>query len=169
MSELRFYTGITQTIRRMTTCRRGVAMFEFAITLPILLIIFAGGWELALGLWTYEGLNKGVRDASRYLARVDDPNSALSATMAQRLVLSGDIDLSQPPRFDHNKVTISVDTKTYANTTGQIYRDKNGLTGPIQVVQVRADMVYEMPLLGFINFASPITLSVMHQERHIGG
>ena len=143
-------------------------MFELAITLPILLIIFAGGWELARGLLAYETLNKGVRDASRYLARVDDPTSALSQTMAQRLVLSGDIDVDQPPRLDYTKVTIVVATKTYANTSGQIYRSPGGGTDPINVVQVRADMVYDTPLLGFINFASPITLTVMHQERYIG-
>ena len=89
--------------KRFASLRDGVAMFEFAIVLPILLLIFAGGWEMARGLWTYEILNKGVRDASRYLARVDDPTSAVSKQMAQRLVLSGDIDLDQPPRLDFNR------------------------------------------------------------------
>ena len=153
--------------RRLAACRSGAAMFEFAITLPILLLIFAGGWEIARGLWTYEMLNKGVRDASRYLARVDDPFSPGSLTMAQRLVLSGDPDLGQPPRLDHNLVAISVDPITFDNA-GNIYRSKDGATGPIEVVQVRADMTYNAPLLGFLNIASPLTISVMHQERHIG-
>ncbi|MCZ6452688.1 MAG: pilus assembly protein [Alphaproteobacteria bacterium] len=153
--------------RRLAASRSGVAMFELAITLPILLIIFAGGWELARGLLAYDTLNKGVRDASRYLARVDDPTSALSLTMAQRLVLSGDIDVDQPPRLDYTKVTIQVDKKTFDNSGGT-YRGPDGGTADIDVIQVRADMVYDTPLLGFINFASPITLTVMHQERHIG-
>ncbi|NNE84643.1 MAG: pilus assembly protein [Alphaproteobacteria bacterium] len=143
-------------------------MFEFAIALPILLVIFAGAWEMARGLWTYEILNKGVRDASRYLARVDDPTSALSEQMALRLVLSGDIDLDQPPRLDFNDVTIVVGTRTYANTSGQIYRSPNGGTEPIDVVQVRANMTYEAPLLGFLNIASPIEFSVAHEQRYIG-
>ena len=168
MSKLGFHTRLSVIARRLAACRRGVALFEFAITLPILLIIVAGGWELALGLWTYETLNKGVRDASRYLARVEDPLSPLSATMAQRLVLSGDIDLDQPARLDYNLVTVEVRTKSYPNTSGQIYRSPGGGTEPIEVVQVRADMIYAVPLLGFMNIASPLTLTVMHQERYIG-
>lgn len=161
-------TRLSVIARRLAASRSGVAMFELAITLPILLIIFAGGWELARGLLVYDKLNKGVRDASRYLARVDDPKSALSLTMAQRLVLSGDIDLDQPPRLDYTKVTIVVDKKTWPNTTPPLYRSNDGGTGPIEVIQVRADMVYDTPLLGFMNFASPITLTVMHQQRYIG-
>lgn len=149
---------------RLAACRRGVAMFELAITLPILLIIFAGGWELARGLWTYDILNKGVRDASRYLARVQDPTAPGAVTLAQRLVLSGDIDLDQPPRIDHNDVTITIGTKTFDNSAGT-YRGPDGGTANIEVVRVQAVMNYEVPLLGFLNIASPLTITVMHEQR----
>jgi len=171
MRKLGFQRRLSAIARRLAACRRGVAMFEFAITLPILLIIIAGGWELARGLWLYDALNKGVRDASRYLARVDNPTSTLSEAMALRLVLSGDIDVGgggQPPRFDHNQVTISVDKKTYANSSGQLYRSPGGGTDPIDVIQVRADFTYQAPLLSFMNIANPLVLTVMHQERYIG-
>lgn len=142
-------------------------MVEFAIAMPILFILFAGGWEMARGLWMYESLNKGVRDASRYLARVDNPTSANSLTMAQRLVLTGDIDLDQPPRFDHNDVTVTVGKKTYINTAGT-YRGPNGANANIDVVRVTAVMNFEAPLLFFLAIGDPLTITVMHEERHIG-
>lgn len=141
-------------------------MVEFAIAMPILFILFAGGWEMARGLWAYEALNKGVRDASRYLARVEDPTSANSLVMAQRLVLTGDIDLDQPLRFDHNLVTVTVGTKTYDNSAGT-YRGPDGGSGDIDVVRVRADLEFRAPLLFFLNFTDPLTITVMHEERHI--
>lgn len=168
-------TRLMKIARRLARCRGGVAMFEFAIALPILLVIFAGSWEVARGLWTYEILNKGVRDAARYLARVDDPDAAANQTMALRLVLSGDIDLDEPPRIDHNLVTVTMGKRTYANTTDLCagtdtcyYRSKDGASGAIDVVQVRADMTFEAPLLGFLRVANPIVFSVAHEERHIG-
>ena len=171
MRKLGLQRRFSAIAQRLAACRRGVAMFEFAITLPILLIIVAGGWELARGLWLYEALNKGVRDASRYVARLDDPTSALSLELAKRLVLTGDINVgpgSQPPRFDHTKVSVVIGIDTYANDSGQIYRSPGGGTEPIQVVQVVAEFDYEAPLLSFMNIANPITLTVAHQERYIG-
>ena len=153
--------------RGLAACRRGAAMFELALTLPVLLIIFAGGWEMARALWTYDMLNKGVRDASRYLARVDDPTTPAAETKALYLVLTGDFEAGQPPRLDHNNVTINVGTRTFDNSSGT-YRSKDGATGPIEVVQVRADYTFDAPLLGFIGIANPLTISVAHEERHIG-
>jgi len=153
--------------RRFASCRRGVAMTEFAITIPVLFILFAGGWEMARGLWMYEALNKGVRDAARYLARVDDPTSAGSVEMAKRLVLTGDIDLDQPPRFDYNLVNITVGTKTFDNSSGT-YRGPDGDKADINVVRVQAELQFSAPLLFFLNFVNPLTITVMHEERHIG-
>lgn len=146
---------------------KGVAMYEFALTLPILVLLFAGCWEFARGLWAYESLNKGVRDAARYLARVDDPTSPGATTMAQRLVLSGDIDTSQPPRFDHNLVNVSVGVKTFDNSAGT-YRGPGGTNEDIDVVRVTADLTFNAPLLAFLSIANPLTIRVMHEERHIG-
>lgn len=174
MRKLGLQRRLSVIAQRLADCRRGVAMFEFAITLPILLIIVAGGWELARGLWLYEALNKGVRDASRYVARLDNPKSALSLELAKRLVLTGDINVGsdgQPPRFDHTKVNVVIGIDTYDNNTGQLYRAPGGTVGtgvPIEVVQVTATFDYEAPLLSFMNIANPITLTVAHQERYIG-
>ncbi len=153
--------------RAFTACRSGAAMFELALTLPILLIIFAGGWEMARGLWTYDMLNKGVRDAARYLARLDDPTTTAAETKALYLVLTGDMAPGQPPRLDHNHIDVDVGVRTFANASGT-YRSKDGAAGPIDVVQVVAEYSFDARLLGFLGIATPITITVAHEERHIG-
>lgn len=147
-------------------CRRGVAMFEFALVLPILMVIIFGGWEVARGLWTYEMLNKSVRDAARYVARLDDPTAAEVQAIAEHLVLTGDIDLDQPPRLDYTKTTVTVGMRVYDNSAGT-YRGPDGGTADINVVQVRADYQYDAPLLSWFGMASPLTISVAHEQRHI--
>lgn len=165
------HLGINRRIlviaRGLKACRCGAAMFEFAIALPLLLIIFAGGWEMARGLWQYQMLNKGVRDAARYLARVDDPTSALSQTMALRLVVAGDIDTAQPPRIDHTKLAVTVGKRTFDNSAGT-FRGPGGTSDDIDVIQVLAVYTFDAPLLAFVGIDDVLTLTVGHEERHIG-
>jgi Flp pilus assembly protein TadG len=167
MNDLAIYKRFAAIARKLAACRGGVAMFELAITLPLLLVIFAGGWEFARALWQYDILNKGVRDAARYLARVDDPVSDASKEMARRLVITGDIDTSQAPRIDYTKLAVNVGTRTFANTDG-VYRSSDGLTGAIAVVQVRAVYDIDAPLLAFLGIANPLRVTVAHEQRHIG-
>jgi hypothetical protein len=167
MTKRHFHRLAPTIARRFAACRRGVAMTEFAIVIPVLFIVFAGGWEMARGLWLYEALNKSVRDASRYMARVQDPTSVASQELARRLVLTGDIGTTQPARFNHNAVTVSVFKKTYPNDSGVIYRGPDGAAAPIDVIRVQAEMDFEAPLLFFLTFADPLKIKVMHEERHL--
>jgi Flp pilus assembly protein TadG len=48
--------------------QRGIAMTEFAIVLPILLILTMASAEFGRGFVQYNALTKSVRDASRYVA-----------------------------------------------------------------------------------------------------
>jgi len=49
--------------------RRGTALVEFAISLPLVLVIFATIVESGRTLFAYQAAIAGVRDASRYLGR----------------------------------------------------------------------------------------------------
>lgn len=149
------------TARRFIACRNGVAMVEFAIVIPVLFILFAGGWEMARGLLMYEALNKSVRNASRYMARIETPTQEL----ARRLVLTGDIDVDQPPRFNHNNLTVTFATKTFINDG--TYRGPDGYNANIEVVRVQADYIFRTPLLFFLASDDPMTISVMHEQRRI--
>ena len=56
-------------LRRLRRDESGAALVELAISLPLMLIIFATAVEGARLMWSFEAANTGVRDASRYLAR----------------------------------------------------------------------------------------------------
>lgn len=57
------------TLRRLRRDTSGAALVEFAILLPILLVLFGTVVESARTFWTYQTTIAGVRDAARYLAR----------------------------------------------------------------------------------------------------
>lgn len=48
----------------------GLAMIEFAICLPLLILVFGMVIEGSRLMWSFQTTISGVRDASRYLARV---------------------------------------------------------------------------------------------------
>jgi hypothetical protein len=58
----------------------GAAMVEFAISLPMLLLITAVVIEGSRITWTHQAVASGVRDASRYLSRISPPNLCDNAT-----------------------------------------------------------------------------------------
>jgi Flp pilus assembly protein TadG len=68
--------------------QRGVAMVEFAITLPLLLLLLFGIAEFGRMLYQYNSLQQASRDAARYVA-----GQAWNATLG-KVELSGNL-LSQ--------------------------------------------------------------------------
>lgn len=75
--------------------RRGVALIEFALILPLLLILTFITTEFGRALYQYNTLTKAVRDASRYLS-VQDPAIATNdpqglITKAKNLVVFGNV------------------------------------------------------------------------------
>ena len=129
--------------------RRATAMYEFALAVPLLLIILAGGYEFSRALWEYQLASKGVRDAARYLARVNDPTSSGSQTIATNLVVRGSAGTTAAPRLDPSDVSVSVTTQAYDNSAGT-YRGPDGASADINVVTVRAQISYQGALLGFL-------------------
>jgi len=57
-------------LRRFLRDDRGAALVEFALSLPLILVVFATVIEGGRMMWSYQTAAAGVRDAARYLARV---------------------------------------------------------------------------------------------------
>jgi Flp pilus assembly pilin Flp len=57
-------------LRRFADDESGAHLVEFAIVLPIMLLVFAMIVEGARLMWSYQTVVAGVRDATRFLARV---------------------------------------------------------------------------------------------------
>jgi Flp pilus assembly protein TadG len=69
---------ITRAVKRFHRNDEGVALVEFAILLPMLVLVFAVIIEGGRLMWSYQSAAAGVRDAARYLARVAPSNICTS-------------------------------------------------------------------------------------------
>lgn len=60
-------------IRRFAHRDEGAVLAEFGLVLPLMLILFGVTIEAARTFWAYQATIAGVRDATRYVARVETP------------------------------------------------------------------------------------------------
>lgn len=156
--------------------RSGAAAAEMALVLPILLILIFGSVEVGYYFLSEHVVDKAVRDASRYAARLplaDYPNctsvDATAEQQIQRLARTGDpagtiARLGGWTADNMTTVTISCPgTGTYAN--GGIYTDfPNGAP----VVTVSAAVPYTT-LFGLLGIgAATLTLNASQQAAVVG-
>jgi hypothetical protein len=75
----------------MNQRQKGVALIEFALIVPFLLLLSITTIELGRAIWEYNTLTKSVRDAARYLS-IRAPGSATEISRARNLMIYGDPD-----------------------------------------------------------------------------
>lgn len=68
--------------------QKGVAIVEFALVLPLLLLLTFITTELGRAIYQYNILTKSVRDGARYLS-TQQPGSAAAITTARNLMVYG--------------------------------------------------------------------------------
>ena len=82
----------TQPHRLPKTSRpRGVAAVEFALLLTPLILLVFGTTELGRAIYSYDTLDKTVRDAARHLSQ-HGPGDATAAAEARCLAAYGSLD-----------------------------------------------------------------------------
>lgn len=119
---------------------------EFALTMPLMLLFFAIMMESARTAWAYQMVNSGVRDASRYVARVA-PRDICSTggnlngytTQVTNIVTQNRAGLGVMPAT----VVVNSVTPSLTCVTGS-YRN-----GPVGVATVSANITVQYPM-GFI-------------------
>lgn len=72
----------------------GVALVEFALILPFLLLLSITAVELGRAIWQYDVLTKSVRDAARYLS-LQTPGTQM--TQARNLAVYGNLSGTGSP------------------------------------------------------------------------
>ena len=147
--------------------RCGAILVELAIVFPVLLILGLGVFEFGNLLWRYHQINTGVRDAARYLARLDNPIA--SATAGKELAVMGQIGgtAKRVPWWNVGDVTVSIQTVANADlvTGARLYRGPD----PIRIVRVSTGVNYPgIGFLGVLGISSAVTLNLFHEERVIG-
>jgi Flp pilus assembly protein TadG len=160
-------------LRRLRRENRGAAIVEFTLVAPILITLMCGLAEFSLALRQYHVMEKGVRDAARFLAAVPahppctgivDPAGATSwntyVAQAKRLAIYGVVSGGTPLSktwTNLSTVTLSPDPPTCVTTL-------RPLGGALPKIKVTATATYAgMGMLSAIGIP-PMTLTVSHEE-----
>lgn len=159
-------------IPRLSRFRRdeqGAALVEFAIALPLVLVVFAVIVEGGRLFWSYQATVAGVRDAARYVARVAPTDScSTGATFSGYTTKVEDIvrsTMAQDSLFPAG-VTVT-DVEPVLLCIAGSYR-----VSPAPVAQVTATLEVTFPFAGVFTFAGStlgtITTTVTDQSRVFG-
>jgi Flp pilus assembly protein TadG len=80
-----------KSVLRFPSLQRGVAAVEFALLLTPLVLMIFGTTELGRAIYSYNTLDKTVRDAARHLSQ-HGPGDTVIATEARCLAVYGSTD-----------------------------------------------------------------------------
>lgn len=160
-------TTMRRLIHRLTTDQRGGAIAEFMLGLIPLVIAFALIFEFGRAFWSHQAAIKGVRDATRYLTRVEDPNDPDAQAVAQNLMLTGQ-QTGGTARWDSGSEPLMVVQVDDVANPGTFRGPAN-----IRMVNVAANVELQLPLGDvFALFGGAglgtITYSVGDRGRHYG-
>jgi len=160
---------MTRLLKELRGDDRGGAIAEFMLGLVPLVIAFALIFEFGRAFWSHQAVIKGVRDATRYLTRVEDPTDATAQEIAQRLLLTGQQEEGGTARWSSGSEPAMEVSITEVDNTAGAFR------GPatIRIVNLAANVELQLPLGGvFALFGGEplgvVTYSVGDTARHYG-
>ena len=147
---------------RVLRDQEGSALIEFTLMAPLLLSLVLGISEFGRFLYQYQMVLEGLRDASRYLARLD-ANDATNQTNAANLATTGTIDGTGAARVDGWVAGDIEFTVTDVDNTAGIYRG----SAEIEVIEVTTTFDYaDVGFLSALGF-DPISIDAAHEQRVI--
>jgi Flp pilus assembly protein TadG len=155
-------------IRRFRRDASGVATIEVGLAFPFIVMFASGLFEYGALFYNYELLQTGVRDAARYLARVENPST--SETAARNLALRGTVDSTGALRvswWQSGDIQITYETTSNPvneDTGRRLYRGPD----PLTVIRVSTELNYSgLGLLRSVGLG-PIKVTAAHEERYVG-
>jgi hypothetical protein len=160
-------------VRRLRCETRGAALVEFTLVAPVLISLMCGLAEFSLALRQYHIMEKGVRDAARFLSAVPahppctgivDPTGATSwdtyVAQAKHLAIYGAVSGGTPL----SKTWTSLSSVTLASDPPTCVANPRPLGGALPKIKVTATATYAgMGMLSAIGIP-PMTLTVSHEE-----
>ena len=150
-------------MRSLWRDRKGSALVEATVTVPVLFTLTFGVYEFSWVFYTHQLVSAGVRDAARYAAKTNSPCGATTTTAAQNLAATGQIASGGTARvYGWAAGNVNINCTGVDNTAGS-YRGANSIT------IVTASTSYADNSLGFfpvLGLTVP-TISVSHSERAI--
>ena len=159
-----------QTVIYFLRDRSGAALVEFTIVAPLLVLLAFGTFAFGRGLYQYQQVVNGVRDAARYLAHTSDPTNATAQSQAKTLATKGCLaSCSSVPlrvaNWNPADVSFSVTNITNGNSCSgkPCYRGAGTLHEVIATTTVNFG---DLGLLSGIGMPS-IQFHIRHEERNI--
>jgi Flp pilus assembly protein TadG len=151
-------------LKTLLNADRGAALVEFALIIPVFLVLVGGVYEFGFYLYQEQLITSGVRDAARYLTLTANPESPTGQTEAKNLAVTGSINGGTPRVAGWAPSDVSIAISSVDNSDGTY---SGGST--IQIITVSTRFVAAS--IGFLNLLGlrKPTISVSHQERFIGG
>lgn len=169
MKPLRPATARRTAARRFLRDETGAQLLEFAIVLPLMLLIFGVIIEGARLMWSYQAVVSGVRDATRYLARIaprDLCSTGGSVGSYASLLTTIVGSASDGGTILPSGVTVTAVVPSLSCPTGTFRSDE------APIVTVRADVEVTFPFAGLFEFAGgsrpTLDTSVSDQSRVYG-
>ena len=180
---------IAKTGKRLRSRRDGIASVEFAIVLPILVLMLFGAIEFGRLLVDYQLVNKSARDAIRYLSRVHDagitdicptggvlfgpsnPAPSEAVQNAVYLAMTGSIDGSGDYLLgywdEEETIQIQVVQPCTNNTTGT-FSGAYQYSDYIAELTMTVDVSFPSGFGWLLPFLDDFSIKVAHNEVYIG-
>ncbi|WP_046863580.1 TadE/TadG family type IV pilus assembly protein [Microvirga massiliensis] len=167
-------------LKRFRRNEDGAALVEATLVMPILVILMLGGIELGLGISAHHQIDKSVRDAARYFARL--PADYLTANLTNAWVtarIKGD-DKPTPcdmlGTFDPKKSSGKACPWDTADGRKGIFAGLSPtVTATVDTarladgfVRIQASITYK-PLIASKILTDGFTFNVRHEQPLIGG
>lgn len=161
--------SLTRFWRRFWRTEDGVALVEFAMVLPLLMLLFAVTVEGGRMMWSYQTVVSGVRDASRYLGRV----TPLDLCATGGSVSPYAADLLNIVRNSISGEALLPSGITVNSVTPSLACVATGLrVSPSPVVTVTASVTITFPFAGIFTFfgrtQGALTTTVSDQSKVFG-
>ena len=173
-------TRIIHKLKRLWRARGGIAAVELALILPLFPLMLFGTVEIGRMLFDYQAASKSVRDATRYLTRIDATalglacpntinNAAAEVINAKNLALTGSIDAGPPYLLaywtDPNSVSVTVSCVDNTAATFQGF-----YAGVQQIPNITVTATVAMPLMNgwLVGQGDTFTFTISHKEVHFG-
>ena len=140
----------------------GVAALEFALFLPLLLLLTVGLLEVGRAYYQAQALDKGIRAGALYAAYMPEPFSAATKTAVENLVRTGN-----PAGSGAYLVSGFADSAAKVELTSLSY-DLGGT--PVPVVRVAAEVPFDplLPGMKTVFDASAFKIRLSHEQAYIG-
>lgn len=138
--------------------QRGSALVEFAVGMPVLLVVLFACVEIGRMVIAYHDIDRQVRAAGRFIARIPCDSIPLRLAEAQNLALYGRTEPGTSP------------TPLYAywtTATGITITPDPPVCGTTTALTLTGEATVGFPYLALIGLPTSITLAATHRERLI--